>query len=105
MNKATLLGWERRSFAFSSVKDRAQSGRKKAREETCARVVASIESRIKSTHAFIPGSRLTIRDPLYSVGGPQTEAEEQDERGGRHAQPDQENRAIALEVPADQVQS
>ena len=48
--KATLLDWERRAFAFGSVKDRPRSGRKKTREETCAGVLASIEqSPIKST--------------------------------------------------------
>ncbi|PSN44084.1 hypothetical protein C0J52_11927 [Blattella germanica] len=41
--KATLLNWERRTFAFGSVKDRPRSGRKKTREETCAGVLASIE--------------------------------------------------------------
>ncbi|PSN49300.1 hypothetical protein C0J52_09403 [Blattella germanica] len=41
--KATLLDWERRAFAFGSVKDRPWSGRKKTREETCAGVAASIE--------------------------------------------------------------
>ncbi|PSN35753.1 hypothetical protein C0J52_13825 [Blattella germanica] len=41
--KATLLDWERRAFAFGSVKDRSWSGRKKTREETCAGVAASIE--------------------------------------------------------------
>ena len=41
--KATLLDWERRAFAFGSVKDRPRSGRKKTREETCAGVAASIE--------------------------------------------------------------
>ncbi|PSN35887.1 hypothetical protein C0J52_14851 [Blattella germanica] len=48
LRKATLLDWERRAFAFGSVKDRPWSGRKKTREETCAGVAASIEqSRIK----------------------------------------------------------
>ncbi|PSN30196.1 hypothetical protein C0J52_27725, partial [Blattella germanica] len=41
--KATLLDWERRAFAFGSVKDRPRSGSKKTREETCAGVAASIE--------------------------------------------------------------
>ncbi|PSN32177.1 hypothetical protein C0J52_26119 [Blattella germanica] len=39
--KATLLDWERRAFTFGSVKDRLRNGRK-IREETCARVSASI---------------------------------------------------------------
>ncbi|PSN48406.1 hypothetical protein C0J52_12086 [Blattella germanica] len=41
--KATLLDWERRDFAFGSVKDRPWSGRMKTREETCAGVAASME--------------------------------------------------------------
>ncbi|PSN37509.1 hypothetical protein C0J52_19970 [Blattella germanica] len=35
LRKASLLDWERRPFAFGSVKDRLRSGRKKTREETC----------------------------------------------------------------------
>ncbi|PSN29603.1 hypothetical protein C0J52_28125 [Blattella germanica] len=57
--KATLLDWERRAFAFGSVKDRPRSGRKKTREETCAGILASIEqSPLKLTR--IP--RTTMRD-------------------------------------------
>ncbi|PSN43229.1 hypothetical protein C0J52_23986 [Blattella germanica] len=41
--KATFLDWERRAFAFGSVKDWPWSGRKKTREEICAGVAASIE--------------------------------------------------------------
>ncbi|PSN35112.1 hypothetical protein C0J52_25951 [Blattella germanica] len=49
-NTSRILEWERRAFAFGSIKDRPQSGRKKTREETCAGVAASIEqSPIKST--------------------------------------------------------
>ncbi|PSN54114.1 hypothetical protein C0J52_09477 [Blattella germanica] len=62
--KATLLDWERRAFAFGSVKYRLRSGRKKIREETCAGVLASIEqSPIKSTRKLgIP--RTTMRDHM-----------------------------------------
>ena len=43
-----MLDWERRAFAFGTVKDRV--GRKKTREETCAGVADSIEqSPLKST--------------------------------------------------------
>ena len=41
--RATLLGWEKRTFALGSVIDRPQSGRKTTRFETCAAVAASIE--------------------------------------------------------------
>ena len=66
--KATLLDWERRAFAFGSVKDRPRSGRKKTREETCAGVAASIEqSPIKSTRkraAELGIPRTTIETPM-----------------------------------------
>ena len=66
--KATLLDWERRAFAFGSVKDRPRSGRKKTREETCAGVAASIEqSPIKSTRkraAELGIPRTTMRDHM-----------------------------------------
>jgi hypothetical protein len=41
--RATLLDWEKRTFALGSVKDRPRSGRKTTRLETCAAVAASIE--------------------------------------------------------------
>ncbi|PSN30740.1 hypothetical protein C0J52_21644, partial [Blattella germanica] len=48
-NASRIHDWERRSFAFGSVKD-WKSGRNKIREETCAGVAASIEqSPMKST--------------------------------------------------------
>ncbi|PSN57993.1 hypothetical protein C0J52_08118 [Blattella germanica] len=66
--KATLLDWERRVFAFGSVKDRPRSGRKKTREEPCAGVLASIEqSPIKSTckRAAVFGiPRTTMQDHM-----------------------------------------
>ncbi|PSN58427.1 hypothetical protein C0J52_02802 [Blattella germanica] len=60
--KATLLDWERRAFAFGSVKDRPR----KTREETCAAVAASVEQYpIKSTRkcaAELGIPRTTMRD-------------------------------------------
>ncbi|PSN52572.1 hypothetical protein C0J52_13079 [Blattella germanica] len=71
LRKATLLDWERRAFAFGSVKDRPRSGRKNTREETCAGVLALIEqSPIKSTRkraAELGISRTTMRDRTKRV--------------------------------------
>ncbi|PSN43722.1 hypothetical protein C0J52_13996 [Blattella germanica] len=66
--KATFLDWEKRTFAFGSVKDWLRSGKKKTREETCAGVAASIEqSPIKSTRkraAELRIPRTTMRDHM-----------------------------------------
>ncbi|PSN33371.1 hypothetical protein C0J52_23698 [Blattella germanica] len=68
--KTTLLDWERRVFAFGSVKDRPRSGREKTREEPCAGVTASIKqspSPFKSTckrAAELDIPRTTMRDHM-----------------------------------------
>ncbi|PSN38495.1 hypothetical protein C0J52_23268 [Blattella germanica] len=70
--KATL-DWERRAFDFGSVKDRPRSGRRNAREETCAGVAASIEqSPIRSTRkcaAELGIPRITMRDHMKRSEG------------------------------------
>ncbi|PSN44812.1 hypothetical protein C0J52_25713 [Blattella germanica] len=67
-NTSRILDWERRAFAFGSVKDRLRSGRKKTREEPCAGVAASIEqSPFKSTRkraAELGIRRSTMRDHM-----------------------------------------
>ncbi|PSN47316.1 hypothetical protein C0J52_04427 [Blattella germanica] len=76
--KATLLDWERRVFAFGSVKDRPRSGRKKTREETCAGVATSIEqspspfkaTRKRAAELGIP--RTTMRDHMKKRSEGQT---------------------------------
>ena len=63
-----MLNWERRAFAFGSVKHTPRSGRKKTREETCAGFAASLEqSPLKSTRkraAELGTPRTTMRDHM-----------------------------------------
>ncbi|PSN50176.1 hypothetical protein C0J52_06647 [Blattella germanica] len=74
--KATLLDWERRAFAFGSVKGRPRRGKKKTREETCAGIASSIEqSPIKSTRkraAELGIPRTTMRDHMKKQSEGQT---------------------------------
>jgi len=66
--RATLLDWEKRTFALGSVKDRPRIGRETMRLETCTAVAASIErspmksTRKRSSELGVP--RSTMRDRM-----------------------------------------
>ncbi|PSN38289.1 hypothetical protein C0J52_26317 [Blattella germanica] len=80
--RATLLDWERRAFAFGSVKD---SGRKKTREETCAGVASSIEqSPTKFDTKTICGTRYTKDNNARSHENKSEESSEVTQRKVRH---------------------